>query len=283
MKYKKEENKITIYGLEDFNIEHILMCGQVFRFFKNGEIWTVFSGDKKAEIKEFREKDQAEIITQDTEYFIKYFDLDTNYGVIKKKLKSYDLNFLNKAIDTFYGIRILNQDVFETFFSFMISQNNNIKRIQTIIERLCKKSGEKIDDYYAFPTFSEMKKLSQQDFLDLGLGYRASYFVKSLAKMEENTLYNLKSKDGNQIKKELLSFCGVGEKVADCILLFGYGFQEFFPCDVWIENMYNEYFKIETSRETISKNLVNLFGNLSGYAQQYLFFYIRSQKEDKKD
>lgn len=281
MRYIKEDNKIIIYGLEEFNIEHILLCGQVFRFTFIDNKWIVYSVDKMAVIEEFKEENKAVITTENPDYFVDYFDLNTSYTLIKENLKKFNLKFLNDAIDSFYGLRILKQDIFEVFFSFLISSNNNIKKIQKIIERLSKKFGENKGSFYAFPTFNSLRTGTQQQFLDLGLGYRADYFVKTLKIMEKNSLQNLRLLSSQNIKKELMKYYGVGEKVADCVMLFGYNLSQSFPCDVWIEKMYNEYFEKETNRSVISKNLVNLFGNLSGYAQQYLFFHIRTIQSQK--
>lgn len=279
MKYYKKLDGIEIIGLEEFNIEHILLCGQVFRFYHNekDDTWIVYSKDKKAIVKEYRQDNRAFIYTIDQDYFINYFDLNTSYKNIKEKLRSYNIDFLNKAIDCFYGIRILHQDIFETFFSFLISSNNNIKRIQGIIERMCDSIGTDKGDYKAFPDYVQLKNTTYQQFLDFGLGYRARYFEKTLQAMnDENTLQNLVNLSEDEIKKSLMNYCGVGEKVADCVMLFGYGCPSSFPVDVWIEKMYNTYFGNETNRHTISKNLVEIFGKLSGYAQQYLFFYIKN-------
>lgn len=276
MEYSIYPDKIVISGLEDFNISHILECGQVFRFEKTDIGYNVYSLDKKATVLTDYDRDMATIYTNDTSYFVKYFDLDTSYSDIKSRLKNFNLDFLTSAIDKYYGIRILHQDIYEAFFSFMISQNNNIKRIQKIINSLCTIYGKKMDGYYAFPTLDTLKCITKQQFMDIGLGYRADYFVKTLQKIDGDTLYNLADLSKEELKKELTKFCGVGEKVADCVMLFGYSKPYSFPCDVWIEKMYNQYFGEEKNRDVISKKLVSLFGDLSGYAQQYLFFYIRT-------
>lgn len=280
MKYTLKEDKIIINCLDDFNISDILECGQVFRYKKINEFeYEVFSKDKKALVKQNNIENNAIIYTNDVEYFKNYFDLDTDYNKIKLNLKKYNLKFLNDAINKFGGIRILNQDIFETFISFVISSNNNIKRIQSIIEKLCEKFGSKINDYYAFPTFKQLINANENDFREIGLGYRTKYFIKIFQQLKENDLNNLYFSNEKDIKKQLLSFCGIGNKVADCIMLFGYKKSTSFPVDVWIQRMYNEYFdKDEKDREIISTKLVEKFGNLSGYAQQYLFHYIRVNK-----
>ncbi len=273
--YKLEKNKIIIQNLEDFNITHILECGQVFRFVKreNGN-YLIHSLDKRAEI--VSHPTYAEIITSDVEYFINYFDLNTDYAKIKSDLSKF--NLLKEPIKYGYGIRILKQDLFEMIISFIISANNNIKRIQGIIERICTFCGTNKGEYYAFPTLDQLNKCTKEDFASFGAGYRADYLYKvcrQLQNFDLNTLYNM---DAPTARKTLCSFMGIGPKVADCILLFGMARQDVFPVDTWIMKVYQETFAGKlTNRENIAKFFVDYFGNLSGYAQQYLFYQKREE------
>lgn len=274
--YYIENNKIIVTNLSEFNITHILECGQVFRYEKTNTGYIVFSADKMAEIKVF--EGFIEIISTDPNYFVNYFDLNTSYTNIKKELSAFSV--LQPMLKEAYGIRILKQNPFEMIISFIISANNNIKRIQQIINKICVKFGAKQQDlnYYAFPTLTQLKQATVEDFKSLGCGYRASYLYKAIRQLENfniNEIYNLNSEDA---LNKILSLSGVGPKVADCILLFGFNKQDVFPVDTWIKKVYNDYFtqiKIENVKE-IRKNLVNIFKNNSGYAQQYLFYYKRS-------
>ena len=274
--YYIENNKIIVTNLSEFNITHILECGQVFRYEKTNAGYIVFSADKMAEIKVF--EGFIEIISTDPNYFVNYFDLNTSYTNIKKELSAFSV--LQPMLKEAYGIRILKQNPIETIISFIISANNNIKRIQQIINKICVKFGAKQQDlnYYAFPTLTELKQATVEDFKALGCGYRANYLYKVVRELENfniNEIYNLNSEDA---LNKILSLSGVGPKVADCILLFGFNKQDVFPVDTWIKKVYNDYFtqiKIENVKE-IRKILVNIFKNNSGYAQQYLFYYKRS-------
>ena len=172
--YYIEKNKIVVTNLNEFNITHILECGQVFRFIKTKDGYIVFSGAKKAEIKTFGDK--VEICTKNVEYFVNYFDLETNYTEIKNKLAKFKV--LKPMLKTAYGIKILKQNPVKMIISFIISANNNIKRIQLIIENICKRFGNKINDYYAFPTLKELEKANIEDFKGCGAGYRAKYLYK---------------------------------------------------------------------------------------------------------
>lgn len=274
--YKVENGKIIITKLQDFNITHILECGQVFRFKKISEgHYISYSLDKKAEIITYN--DRVEILTNDADYFINYFDLDTNYGKIKKDLSKFDL--LKEPIKYGYGIRILKQNLFEMVISFIISANNNIKRIQGIIEKICAFCGENMGDYYAFPTLEQLTKCTAQDFKNFGAGYRAEYLYKVCRQLQNVDLEQIAKPPSNEARKMLCSLMGIGPKVADCILLFGLNRQDVFPVDTWIMKVYQDMFGGNlTNREKIANYLVDYFGsNISGYAQQYLFYYKREE------
>ncbi len=273
MEYKLEKDKIVIIGREDFNPEHILECGQVFSFFKNEKgNYVVLSTDKKAEILE--NETGFVIETETPEYFENYFDLKTNYGEIKANLKTFDI--LKAPIEYGFGIRILKQNLFETLISFIVSANNNIKRIKLILNRIKEKFGKKMNGFFAFPTREELLKATEEDFATLGAGYRAKYLFAVLRQVDEQTLLEWVDLPTKQLRAKLISLMGVGPKVADCVLLFGYGRQDVFPVDTWIEQMHDRFYTHEPNREKVREKLVSEFGELSGYAQQYLFFFMRA-------
>lgn len=272
MKYKKLKNKIIIEDLTEFNINQILDCGQIFRYWLNGEDARVISTDKFATIKTY--KDYAEIITNDTDYFENFFDLKTDYTSIKNKLKN-DKDLL-PCIEFGYGIRILHQDLFEMIVSFIISANNNIKRIKNSLNKLSEKFGKNIGEHFAFPTLNELKNATVQDYIDAGLGYRAEQMYATIQKLTDEDLIRFHSLDFDEQVKFLLSLKGVGKKVADCILLFAMGYTDRFPVDTWINKIYNQLHNSNCGdRELISNILTEKYGNLSGYAQQYFYYYYR--------
>lgn len=272
MKYIKEKNSIKILDLEDFNIVQILECGQIFRFVIDGNFAVVFSKDKKAEI-ETLEKEVI-IKTKDVDYFENFFDLKTDYSKIKQVLQKDE--FLSSAIDYGKGIRILNNDSYEIIISFIISANNNIGRIKKSIEYLCVHFGTNMGDYFAFPTLTQLKVATVQDFKNAGLGYRSEQMYETVKSLTENDLVNLKTLDKEEQFKFLISLKGIGEKVANCIMLFGLGVKDVFPVDTWINKVYNKLTNsTETNRAKITKELTTRYKNLSGYAQQYFFYYFR--------
>lgn len=304
MNYKKLDNKIIIEDLSQFNINQVLDCGQIFRYYINENVAEVVSLDKYARI--YTYDNRVEIISDSIEYFEHFFDLDRDYNNIKDKLK--DDDFLAPCIRYGYGIRILNQDLFEMIVSFIISANNNIKRIKNSLNYLSQKFGTKhtIDlkdlkvdvkqnilkdsplsnvandsvEYYAFPTLSQLKKASIDDYVKAGLGYRAEYMYDTIQKLTEQDLNNVKTLIGDEKLQFLLNLKGVGEKVAHCILLFACHDTTRFPVDTWINKVYNDLTNTTTTnRKAISRELTNRYGNLSGYAQQYFFYYYRENKK----
>ena len=293
MKYQVLKGKgIEIFGSEDFVPAHILECGQIFAYKKlSGNAWEVLSKDKKAVISE--KDDGCFIETDAPEYFENFFDLKTDYAKIKKSLSAHDI--MKAPVKFGHGIRILKQDLFETLISFIISANNNIKRIQLILGRLREKYGAKMGDFFAFPTREQLLTATEGDFAALGAGYRAKYLFQVLRQIDEKTLAEWQNLATGELRAKLVSLAGVGPKVADCILLFGYGRGDVFPVDTWIEKMFWKFYGDEfeqnvqknakngaflqenvLSREKIRHFLTDKFGLLSGFAQQYLFFYMRS-------
>ncbi|MBQ7466893.1 MAG: hypothetical protein IJS74_02345 [Clostridia bacterium] len=268
MKYTIEENKIIFDKNDDFDAESILTCGQMFRYFKTDSGWTVITGHERANISEKNGK--VVIECTNPQRFIDFFDLDTDYAKIKSDLSSYDV--LKEAISYGKGIRIAKGETEEIIFQFIISQNNNIKRIQKIVEKMCE-VGDKIDEKYnAFPSAKKLASLPFEWFKNLGAGYRDVFLydtAKLLSEIDLDEKINLPS---DELYKWLISIKGVGPKVASCIMLFGFHRTECFPVDTWMEKVYRKYFFAgEMTRPQISAFLQEKFGVMSGIVQQYLF------------
>lgn len=276
MHYETNKNsKITVFDLTQFDINHILDCGQTFRYRNGQNCHTVFSKNKNCVLQ--KQNECVIIETEDTDYFVNYFDLNRDYGKIKSNLKS--LKGLEQSLEFGSGIRILNQDPYEMIISFIISANNNIPRIKGIIERICENLGDKNSCGFAFPSPEQLAQADRKFFESIGAGYRASYLEETSRKLvgyDLNTLYNMSTAEA---RKVLMSFKGIGGKVADCILLFAYHKTDLFPMDTWSKKIYNALgYADETVPDKMSKRLVNTFGDLSGYAQQYLYYFYRTNK-----
>ncbi len=277
MEYKLKANQIEIVGKEEFNPSHILECGQIFCYEKHENSWVVLSADKKAEI--FETATGFVIATEDVTYFENFFDLKTNYAEIKAKLSKFDI--LKQPIKFGHGIRILRQNLFETLICFIVSANNNIKRIQLIINRMRQKLGTNMGTYHAFPTRQQLLEVDESFFAEIGAGYRNKYLFKVLRQVDEDVLQDWQTLPTPQLRAKLITLAGVGPKVADCVLLFGFGRGDVFPVDTWIEKMYHKFYGNNTeNREQIRNNLTAEFGQLSGFAQQYLFFFMREDAGD---
>lgn len=275
MKYIKGKNQIKILSPQEFNIKQILDCGQIFRYVINDDIAIVYSKDKRATIK--TEKDQIIILSDDINYFENFFDLKIDYEAIKNKLKTD--KFLVSAIEYGYGIRILNNDLFEMIVSFIISANNNISRIKKSIEYLCSHFGSNMGEYFAFPTLDQLKSATVDDFKLAGLGYRSEYMFETIQRLTHKDIDTIITQNKQEQFDFLVTLKGVGEKVANCILLFGLSRKDVFPVDTWINKVYNKLNNSnETNRKRITQELTNRYGNLSGYAQQYFFYYFRENK-----
>jgi N-glycosylase/DNA lyase len=310
MKYKIDGNKIEIYSTDEFNPKHIFECGQVFAYKKIQDIYIFYPGNQVFAVYKDKEHYCIEKISAvgKIESAINLFDLNTDYKKIKDKISflisnkdfSFDSKLIETAIEFGYGIRILKQDIFETIISFIFSANNNIKRIINSLDNLRKTRGKEIkmdmsnikneklksilqkEKFFSFPKLQDLVGLDAEYFKSIGAGYRASYLVDAiseLAKLSEliNNGQNINEMETNTLMNELIKLKGVGRKVAECVLLFSFDRKDVFPVDTWIKKVYSELQSNNKnlSASQISNKLISEFGQLSGYVQQYLFYYKR--------
>ena len=271
---------------QDFELSHIFDCGQCFRFNRASD--SSYIGVAMGRAVEIEQKGDRVVLYTSKEDFDgiwrHFLDLDRDYGAIKSRLRQND-EIMRSAIGCGEGIRILNQELWETVVSFIISASNNIPRIKGIIERLCEAFGDRIEyrgnTYYSFPDAETINALSLSDLAVIRAGFRDKY-IKAAAEAVVNgdlSLDTLRSMPTPEAKKALMSVKGIGNKVSDCILLFGLGRADSFPVDVWIKRIMEYcYFDGEQPIKVISEFAENKFGALGGYAQQYLFFYARENK-----
>ena len=254
----------------DFNIEQIVLSGQCFRIKSDDDgNWLVPASGKLLKIQQISREECLLDCSQREydEFWCDYFDMKTDYGAIKNFVRELDDSFLSAAVDFGYGIRILRQDLWEIIVTFIISQRNNIPRIKKTVARLCEGHGN------FFPSAADLKKFSERDFVDFGLGYRAEY-VKNIVDSAENGELNLdflKNLSCNEAIDYLKKFKGIGDKVANCIALYGLHKVEAFPIDVWIKRAidlhYNGNFPLEKAQK------------FAGVIQQYMFFYQKHLKK----
>ena len=284
------EQIYTLKNPKSFELKDVFDCGQCFRWNieEDGSYTGVFGKNilnVKRDGKNINFKGICDGNIEDIIY--DYFDLNRDYERIKETLSEIDEN-MKKSVLYGKGIRILNQDLWETIISFIISANNNIPRIKGIIERLSKKYGSEISfngkEYYTFPTPEQLKDVTVEDYRKLGLGFRdiRLYETTQMILNKDIDLEKLKNNPNTiEVREELLKLSGVGPKVADCILLFSTLKRfEVFPIDVWVRRVMNDlYIKQEdetkVSKKQIEKIAEEKFGNLAGLAQQYLFYWRR--------
>ena len=284
-----KQQKYIIKNQESFELKDIFECGQCFRWNENedGSYTGVINNGVLNVEKQSEKIIFTGMLDEDIKEVVRfYFDLDRNYEEIKMQLSNID-KYLKTSVEYGKGIRILNQDLWETIISFIISANNNIPRIKGIIEIISKKYGTEIEwngeKYYTFPTPKQLGKATVEDLRALGTGFRDVRIYETTQKIlsKEVDLNKIAKKDTLTARDELLTLSGVGPKVADCILLFS-TLKRFdvFPIDVWVRRVMNElYIKNEdetkVSKNEIAKIAKKKFGNLEGLAQQYLFYWKR--------
>ena len=286
MDYKSIESfdkGIIVKGVDNFELTHIFECGQCFRWDKqdSGSYIGVAYG-KVIEI----EKNEMEVkiynINKEEfkELWCDYFDLRRDYTVIKEKFRKDPL--LERSVNFGYGIRLLQQQPFELTISFIISSNNRIPMIKRAINRLSEKWGKAIEykgkTYYTFPTVEALNKASIEEIQSCGLGFRSKYVKESVHRIYtgEVNLELFKSCDDDICHLELQKLSGIGPKVSDCIMLFSMQKYSAFPVDVWVKRaMQFFYLAPDVSLPKIRTFARDKFENLSGFAQQYLFYYAR--------
>lgn len=270
MRIFESHNNLTVTGISEFILSDTLDCGQAFRWSQCGEgVWHGVAFGKYLKLK--IEEDTLTLFDTNMQEFEEiwrgYFDLDRNYGEIISVLSENEV--LKTASSFGQGIRILAQESWEALCSFIISQNNNIPRIKGIIERLCENFGEEIaEGIYSFPSAEKIAALKIEDLAVLRSGFRAKYIHDAAKKVAsgEIDLEKLKSMDIDLARAELMKIYGVGEKVADCTLLFGLSRIEAFPKDVWIKRAMAKLFDGE---------LPSCAAPYAGIAQQYIFHFAR--------
>ncbi|MCR5104351.1 MAG: N-glycosylase [Eubacterium sp.] len=285
-------------NVKDFRLHNVLECGQCFHYERidNGlnqdeYEYEIVTQDRILHIKEEPDKSGVRLIFYNTEQWEfetvwkKYFDLDTDYSLIKQKIIKADPR-LEEIIAENDGIRILNQDFFETLISFIISQNKQITQIKQVVKNLSTDIGTKFDvtminrlssqfDAF-FPTAKQLTEATEEEIRASKCGFRAPYIMDAAAKVNdgiitEEVLSQLSTQEARQL---LMTIHGVGEKVANCVLLFGLGRKEVFPVDVWMKRICEYmYFDEDTPKNVIEDFATKKFGDYAGYAQQYLFMY----------
>lgn len=283
-----DNNKVILEGVRNFNIKQILECGQCFRWEKVGELNYIGVAHGRV-IEVIQEDDKVTILNTNEEDFnniwLDYFDLKRDYSEIKRGLEHDEI--LGKSVEYGYGIRLLNQEHFELLISFIISARNSIPSIMKTIKKISQKWGTPIEykgnTYYTFPTPEQLKDVTEEEIKETGASFRSKYIVDTIAKVNESSydfdLERISKLNADECHTALQNFKGVGSKVADCIMLFSMRKYSAFPVDVWVKRAMIFFYGAEdASLNKIRIFARDKFGELAGFAQQYLFYYARENK-----
>ncbi len=285
-KVVEDDNQVIVQNVKDFNPVHIFECGQCFRWLKEDD--GSYTGVVKGKVVNVRFDDGNLVIKNACfedfkNMWYDYFDLGRDYSVIKEILSKDEI--MGKAIKFGYGIRILRQDIWETLISFIISANNRIPRIMKSVAALSKAYGDEIEyngkKYYSFPSVDKLSEASIGEIEECRAGFRCKYISNSSHMVKEGVvdIRTLEGLDTDEARNQLTKLSGVGNKVADCTLLFSGTKYDVFPTDVWVKRVMEElYFKREASFKEIQEFVKSYFGEFSGIAQQYLFYYARENR-----
>jgi N-glycosylase/DNA lyase len=277
--------------LSKINVEHTINSGQVFLWQKFGKKWYGINGNDVLSVDEGAPSEVSSYQKNDYDLFR---DSD-NVGKILKTMSKDPV--LNDAIKKFSGLRLMRQDPFQCYISFIVSSNSSIQNIRLTLQKIAKKFGNKVTfdkiEFYTFPTPQRLAAAQKSELLSCGLGYRAKFVKNAALAIKENQIDFdfLKKTDYYTAKSGLLGVDGIGNKVADCILLFSLEKLESFPLDRWIirslQNYYGNRFSFEGKTLTdkkyqmLHKQLVDYFGPYAGYCQQFLFKMVRDSNQKK--
>lgn len=237
-----------------------VLCGKTVLLWRDGDGLYARSALSKAELRH-------------------YLDLDRDYQAVAEEYAH--IEAAKRAIAMYTGMRVLNQDPWETLISFILSANNNVKRIRSLSLGLCRRLGEAhcMDgrELHGFPTPERLAAADETVLREIGVGYRAPYLLQTArAVCEGFPLYQLKNMPYNEAHRQLTQLRGVGDKVADCVLLFGCEHACAFPVDVWVERLLNRWFGIvEKDRKKLAQTARTLLGEHAGLLQQFLFHAAR--------
>lgn len=268
-----------------FKLYDTVICGQIFRFFPlNDGSFDVILKDRVINI---YQKDNALYVSSNDETDLEkvvrnYFDLDNDYEKMDDFLIKNDVK-LKDAINFSKGLTMIKQDPFETVMEYIISANNGVPQISAALNNIAEKYGKKVTfnnkEYYLFPTFNDLKDLSESDYRACKVGFRDKYLKQMVDKLNNGdvNLDEFYTLDTTDSLNKLMENNGIGPKVASCILLFAYQKYDVFPIDTWVKKIMKNNYKIEGEKK-IREFAVKTYGKYSAIALQYLFNYSRNKK-----
>lgn len=268
----------------NMNLSETLLSGQCFRVYKlEDSSFDVILSDRVINV--FQEDDYLLVDSDNYDglekVVINYFDLNRNYSEIIDSLKMNNLDFVD-ILDKCGSYRILRQDPLEMLVSYIISQNNNVKRISKSIETFCELYGEQIEFnnklYYLFPSFDKIVTLNLPDIQKLKIGFRDKYILSAIVFLKNNRDFvsKINSMNTNEALTYLMQIKGIGMKVASCILLFGFARFDTFPIDTWVIKFVKDFYNFDGNSKQVKKFLEEKFDENIGLCIQYMFHYNRN-------
>lgn len=267
----------------DFDIDSTITCGQIFRYTKENNNYTIILKDRVISLTVDNQNINIESNNEDNleEVINDYFDLKRDYKKIEDDIIKMDKN-IKQAILESHGLHMIHQDPFETIISYVISQNNRVPSITNSLNLIAQRYGKKIvfkdKEYYLFPSYQDLKALKEEEYRECKVGFRDKYLLGIVESINNKTLdldkiYDMTS---DEALNYLMSFKGIGNKVASCILLFAYQKFDVYPIDTWVKKFMKDDYNIEGLKE-IKEFTVKTYKEYSGLAIQYMFNYKRNK------
>ena len=265
----------------NFDLKSTVTCGQIFRYFVEDNKYTIILKDRVISLEE---KDNYIIVNSNNEENLKevisdYFDLNRNYSDIKESILKCDSK-LKDALIYSEGLKMIHQDPFETIISYVISQNNRVPSIANSLNLLASNYGKKVifdnKEYYLFPTLNDLKKIKQIDYRNCKVGFRDKYLYELVQNITDENISNIYNMNSEEALNYLISFKGIGHKVASCILLFAYQKFDVYPIDTWVKKYMKDEYNIEGEKK-IREYTKKTYKEYSGLAIQYMFNYKRNK------
>lgn len=277
-----------LFPVQDYDLAATLTSGQAFRWQETSGAWESIIAGRWIRLRAVAGAIAAEtaVTTTDWSWLEHYLQARTNLADILKTFP--DDEPMRAAVAHGHGLRLLRQEPWECLASFILSSTKQIVQIQQIVALLCARFGEPLavppgqEPAFAFPTVERLALCSEADLRGCKMGFRAPNLLRTAQMIAagETNLAKLQALSVEEARAELVKLPGVGNKIANCVLLFAYGFQQAFPVDVWVMKALRElYFpKRRVSEKRLARFTATHFGPNAGYAQQYLFHYMRTRR-----
>ena len=273
-----------VIEVNNFNLHDTVTCGQIFRFREESDCsYTVILSDRVINLKLEGNKLYVLSNNMDNIEFVvrKYFDLDFDYNSINNSFVKIDKS--NKGIIDFCsGLKMINEPKLEVCISYILSANNGVPQIRGALDNISRMFGEKVsfrgEDFYLFPALERLKSASISDFRVCKSGFRDKYLYNFIQNISLDLLDSIDNMNSSDALNYLMNYKGIGEKVASCILLFGYHRFDVFPIDTWVKKYMKEKYNLNTVSD-IRKFMFDKYSDNCGLVIQYIFHYSRNKKE----